>query len=245
MLPIVSCTDRKLDVARSDRLFEIIQLLRRRKRVVTAQWIAEQLEVTPRTIYRDIAALQAMRVPIEGEVGVGYLMRSGFDLPPLTFDAEEVEAISVGLSLLTRTGDRGLVKAATRVARKIADVVPQHAARQLVGSQSQVSSYGIKLPNAIDMPMLRRAIRESTKIRIAYTNSKGEKSLRTLKPIVIFYYVEVALLVAWCEMRSDFRQFRIDRITSIDHLDASFSKEADALREKWLKSLAIPPAERF
>jgi predicted DNA-binding transcriptional regulator YafY len=95
------------------------------------------------------------------------------------------------------------------------------------------------------MPMLRRAIRESAKIRIAYTNSKGEKSLRTLKPIAIFYYVEVALLVAWCEMRSDFRQFRIDRIGSIEHLDASFSKEADALREKWLKSLAISPAERF
>lgn len=230
-------------MARSDRLFEIIQLLRRRKRVVTAQWMAEQLEVTPRTIYRDIAALQAMRVPIEGEVGVGYMMRSGFDLPPLMFDAEEVEAISVGLALLSRTGDRGLVKAATRVARKIAEVVPQHAARQLAGSQSQVSSYGIRLPHTIDMPRLRQAIRENTKIRIAYRNSKGVSSLRTLMPIVIFYYVEVALLVAWCELRSDFRQFRIDRIGSVEYLNDSFSGIAVALREKWFKSLAVPPSD--
>ena len=243
MLAINRCTNRKANVARSDRLFEIIQLLRRRKRVVTAQWMAEQLEVTPRTIYRDIAALQAMRVPIEGEVGVGYMMRNGFDLPPLMFDAEEVEAISVGLALLSRTGDRGLVKAATRVARKIAEVVPQHAARQLAGSQSQVSSYGIRLPNAIDMPRLRLAIRENAKIRIAYTNSKGVDSLRTLLPIVIFYYVEVALLVAWCELRSDFRQFRIDRIGSVEYLADSFSGVADALREKWFKSLAIPPSD--
>ncbi len=222
-------------MARSDRLFEIIQLLRRRKRVVTAQWIAEQLEVTPRTIYRDIAALQAMRVPIEGEVGVGYLMRDGFDLPPLMFDAEEVEAISVGLALLNRTGDRGLVKAATRVARKIADVVPHQVARQLGGFQSQVSTYGIKLPSAIEMPRLRQAIRENTKIRIAYTNSKGVESLRTLMPIVIFYYVEVALLVAWCELRNDFRQFRIDRIGSIQYLEDTFLNVADELRNRWLE----------
>lgn len=232
-------------MARSDRLFEIIQLLRRRKRVVTAQWIAEQLEVTPRTIYRDIAALQAMRVPIEGEVGVGYLMRDGFDLPPLMFDAEEVEAISVGLALLSRTGDRGLVKAATRVARKIADVVPQQVARQLGVSQSQVSTYGIKLPSAIEMPRLRQAIRENTKIRIAYKNSNGVDSVRTLKPIVIFYYVEVALLVAWCELRSDFRQFRIDRIGSIQYLEDTFLNVADELRNRWLESLAIVSTEQI
>lgn len=232
-------------MARSDRLFEIIQLLRRRKRVVTAKWIAEQLEVTPRTIYRDIASLQAMRVPIEGEVGVGYLMRDGFDLPPLMFDTEEVEAISVGLALLSRTGDRGLVKAATRVARKIADVVPQQAARQLGGPQSKVSTYGIKLPSAIEMPRLRQAIRDNTKIRIAYTNSKGVESLRTLMPIVIFYYVEVALLVAWCELRNDFRQFRIDRIGSIDHLADTFSKGADELRKRWLESLTVPVSDKI
>lgn len=231
-------------MARSDRLFEIIQLLRRHKRVVTAQWIAEQLEVTPRTIYRDISALQAMRVPIEGEVGVGYLMRGGFDLPPLMFDAEEVEAISVGLALLSRTGDQGLIKAATRVARKIGDVVPQHAARQLAGSQSQVSSYGIKLPKAIDMPRLRLAIRESTKIHITYTNSKGENSARTLRPLIIFYYIEVALLLAWCELKDDFRQFRIDRIGTLDYFEESFSKHAETLREKWFRSLTSAPAER-
>ena len=110
---------------RSTRMFEIIQLLRSTKRSLTAQQLAESLEVTKRTIYRDIVALQGMRVPIDGEAGVGYIMRPGFDLPPLMFTTEEVEAIAVGLSLLGRTGDTALETAAKNVVRKISDVLPE------------------------------------------------------------------------------------------------------------------------
>ena len=111
-------------MSRSDRMFEIIQLLRRAEKPMTAQALADALEVVPRTIYRDIAVLQGMRVPIEGEAGIGYVMRRGFDLPPLMFTAEEVEAIVVGLALLRRTGDLGLQAAAGRVSGKIAEVLP-------------------------------------------------------------------------------------------------------------------------
>ena len=111
-------------MSRSTRMFDIIQLLRSAKQPVTAQHIADTLEVTPRTIYRDVASLQAMRVPIDGAAGLGYIMRPGFDLPPVNFDVEEAEAITVGLSLLSRTGDKGLVRAARRAAAKLAEAVP-------------------------------------------------------------------------------------------------------------------------
>jgi predicted DNA-binding transcriptional regulator YafY len=227
----------KPTMPRSDRLFELIQVLRRRKGAATAQWLAGQLEVTARTIYRDIAVLQSMRVPIEGEVGVGYIMRRGFDLPPLMFDAEEIEAMTVGLALLARTGDRDLVKAALRVASKIADVVPDDLAKQLSVQRSKVSTYGIRIPKDFDMAKLRKSIRENKKIRICYSNGHGIATQRTLMPIAVFYYVEVALLIAWCELRSSFRQFRIDRITAIEYLNASFANQAEKLRNDWLNSL--------
>src|SRR3954470_14693003 len=126
-------------MGRSNRMFEVIQVLRGTRKALTAQDLAERLEVNKRTIYRDIVALQAMRIPIEGEAGIGYIMRRGFDLPPLMFDADEVEAIVVGLALLQRTGDRGLQTAAASVGAKIADVLPQETGRSISGTALHVS----------------------------------------------------------------------------------------------------------
>ena len=131
---------------RADRLFEIIQLLRSARGPLTAQDLAATLEVTPRTIYRDMAALQAMRVPIDGEAGVGYIMRKGYDLPPLMFTVEETEAVCVGLSLLSRTGDVALQKAAMRVANKIAEVLPPDRRARLNDGKLQVSRGGAEAP---------------------------------------------------------------------------------------------------
>ena len=143
---------------RADRLFELIHLLRRARQAMTAAQLAEALEVTPRTIYRDVAALMAMRVPIDGAAGVGYIMRPGYDLPPLMFDREEVEAVAVGLQLLNRTGDRDLQVAARRVAAKIADVLPDLRANELDDGRFVVSGFGA--PSAADMGMLRSAVRD-------------------------------------------------------------------------------------
>ena len=134
---------------RADRLFDLIHLLRRARGAMTAAQLAEALEVTPRTVYRDIAALKSADVPIDGAAGVGYIMRPGYDLPPLMFDREEVEAVTVGLQLLNRTGDQELQAAARRVAAKIANVLPELRADELDDGRFVVSNFGA--PAAAEM----------------------------------------------------------------------------------------------
>lgn len=220
-------------MGRSDRLFEIIQLLRRAKKPVTADKIARTLEVTVRTVYRDIAALQGMRIPIEGAAGVGYRMRAGFDLPPLMFTPEELEAIVVGLALVRRTGDKGLQRAAQAVKRKIADVLPQELARSLLQASLHVSTYGITPPAMVDLQMLRGAIRAEQKLVLVYKDDEATETRRTVLPLVMFYYIEVVVLAAWCELRRDFRHFRVDRIAACTAIDEFFKPDGDGLRARW------------
>lgn len=210
---------------RTDRLFELIQLLRREDRPVTSSCLAEQLEVSQRTIYRDIVTLQSMRVPIEGEAGVGYVMANGYDLPPLNFSREEVEAIVVGLSLLSRTGDRSLENAAKRVLTKIDTA-------NVAADTLSVSDWGIVEidPKVIDL--LRTAVREERKVRVAYIDLDGVSTDRIILPLSVTYYVEVAVLAAWCELRSDFRHFRIDRMSCCTLTDATFSGVGLRLRKQ-------------
>lgn len=211
---------------RADRLFEIIQLLRRANHPLTAHDIAAQLEVSERTIYRDIAVLQARRTPIEGAAGIGYILRKSYDLPPLNFDTEEIEAIVVGLALLSRTGDAGLQKAAARVARKI-DATGDPATRLVV------SDWGVGNGQSDRLSLLRQSIREEEVLEIAYENVAGVHSTRCVQPLAIAYFVEVNLLAAWCELRQDFRLFRIDRITSTTPQHRFFKGKSDALRTRW------------
>lgn len=211
---------------RTDRLFEIIQILRGEQNSITASEIGARLEVSTRTIYRDIATLQAMRTPIEGEAGVGYLMRQGYDLPALNFDAEEIEAIVVGLSLVGQTGDKGLQKAALRVSSKL------DAVRGRLESL-QVSERGALVPDAVSPDLIRFAIREEQKLDIAYRDENERLSSRRIMPIAIIYYVHAMLLVAWCELRQDFRHFRIDRMQSCNTCEDYFRGDGDRLRRQW------------
>lgn len=191
-------------MARTDRLFEIIQILRSARGPLRADDIAATLEVSVRTIYRDIAALQAMRTPIEGAAGVGYVMRRGYDLPPMNFDVEEAEALTLGLSMLARTGDAGLQAAAARAARKLAEAAP-------MGAALLSSDWGAPPPEA-DLGAIRRAIREQVRLSFTYRSLSDEETVRTVRPLALVYYAEVILLAGWCEMRDDFRQFRVDRM---------------------------------
>ena len=215
---------------RIDRLFEIIQILRSEHTVVTARDIAKRLEVSTRTVYRDIQALQAMRTPIEGEAGIGYLMRQGYDLPPLNFSVEEVEAIVVGLSLVAQTGDKGLQRAAQQVSRKI------DALRDSLESL-QVSEREPLVPEAVDPQLIRAAIREERKLDLAYSDESDNPSRRRVRPLAIIYYVHAMLLVGWCELRRDFRHFRLDRVRECRPADAWFRGEGETLRKRW-KALA-------
>lgn len=218
---------------RSTRLFEIIQLLRSTRKSLTAQKLADELEVTKRTIYRDIVALQSMRVPIDGEAGVGYLLRPGFDLPPLMFTAEEVEAIAVGLSLLKRTGDASLENAAQSVARKISEVLPEENPYGLL-SQSVFTSSWHNIPNSeVDPGTLRRAIRDETKLSIEYLDAEERTSSRVILPLALIYYVDSLVLATWCELRLAYRHFRVDRIQQCLATDQFFKESGQQLRLNW------------
>ena len=211
---------------RSSRLFEIIQLLRSATKPLRAADIAETLEVTPRTIYRDVASLQAMRVPIEGAAGVGYVMRAGYDLPAINFDLDEAEAVNLGLSMITRTGDKSLLKAAQSAARKLA------AAAKPTDTLFS-STWGIPTPDNIDLADLRLAIRSATKLDLTYRDVDGKPTRRRVLPIALVYYAESAVLAAWCELRRDFRHFRPDRMDFCTATGLSFAHQATELRTQW------------
>ncbi|MBU2982908.1 YafY family transcriptional regulator [Lentibacter algarum] len=218
-------------MTRSTRMFEIIQILRAARQPRTAQRLADELEVTKRTVYRDIAALQAMRVPVEGAAGLGYVMRSGYDLPPVNFDVEEAEAVTVGLALIARTGDKGLTRAAKSAAQKL-------AAATGLSETVYASTWGVEAPTGVDLSQVRQAIREERKMAIAYENGEGEQTQRVIWPIAIAYHSEVNMLAAWCEMRQDLRHFRPDRISAAEVLDARFAGAGDKLRQEWIKGYA-------
>lgn len=215
---------------RSNRLFEIIQILRANNSPVTAARLAEMLEVSARTVYRDIASLQAMGTPIEGEAGLGYVMRRGYDLPPLNFDAEEIEALQVGLSMLVRTGDSTLQQAAQRICHKIEDL-------QADADWLRVAPWGAApddpAKGCISLAILRNAIRSEQKLRITYRDGDQLQTSRTVRPVALIYHLDCTMLAAWCELRGAFRHFRSDRIWGYEILDDCFAGQGAALRTLW------------
>jgi predicted DNA-binding transcriptional regulator YafY len=219
---------------KASRLFEIIQILRLARRPVTGAEIAAQLEVTVRSIYRDIAALQAMRVPIEGERGIGYILRPGFTLPPLMLSIEETEAIVLALALLERTGDTELKRAAKQVNRKIAAVVPAPLTQTFSANALHAWGTVAPVPDAVDLGLVRRAIRDERKLLLDYRDEFGTATERTIRPIALIYYSQTANIVAWCELRQAIRNFRADRVEHCEAMDDFFHGEGDRLRKIWV-----------
>ena len=227
-----------MPLRRADRLFDILRILRAAPQPVTAAAIAEELEVAVRTVYRDIATLQARRVPIEGAAGIGYVMRRGFDLPPLMFTEDEAEAIAVGVRLLARTGDPSLQKAAESVLSKVTLVVPDLLRDYLNAAPMYVSKSGAPVPARRELPAtIRQAIRDGRKMRIAYEDLEGRRTQRVIQPFAVAYYVEATLICAWCELRGGIRHFRTDRVASAEVLDESFAIPAPVMAE-WLAERA-------
>jgi predicted DNA-binding transcriptional regulator YafY len=207
---------------RADRLFDVIQALRSAQGPMTAAALAEQLEVTVRTVYRDVATLQARRVPIEGAAGIGYVLRRGFDLPPLMFTTEEVDAIAVGAQLVRRLRDPALQDAAASVLAKIAIVLPDQTRAYFTSAPFYVSEGSARVSDGVDLSEIRGAIRDTRKIRLAYVDERGRRTRRTVWPIALAYYVDVTLVAAWCELRNDYRHFRVDRVESISILEEQY-----------------------
>jgi len=218
---------------RSDRLFDIIQRLRTASKPTTAAALAEELEVTPRTVYRDIATLQARRVPIEGAAGVGYVLRKGFDLPPLMFTIDEVEAIAVGARLVRRLKDPKLQAAADAVLAKVTVVVPERLRQHIADTPVYVSPGMTAEAEGADLAEVRAAIRDSAKLYISYADEQGRRTNRVIWPIAMAYYVDVTLIGAWCELRADYRNFRVERIQSSKMLEEHFDQHGGRLFREW------------
>jgi predicted DNA-binding transcriptional regulator YafY len=226
---------------RADRLFDIIQALRGKSQPTTAAALAERLEVTVRTIYRDIATLQARRIPIEGAPGLGYLLRRGFDLPPLMFTIEEVEAITLGAHLVQRIRDPKLQDAAESVLSKLQHTIPGELRSHLLSPRFLVSEGDTVRPEGIELRDVRNAIRDCRKIRITYRDEQDRCTQRTIWPIATLYYVDVTLIAAWCELRGDYRHFRAERIVESTILDAVFAAGSGQLMAEWMAKRTMQP----
>lgn len=218
---------------RADRLFQIIQLLRRRRRAVTAKWLAEQLEVSERTIYRDVRDLMSTGTPIEGEAGVGYQLRRDYDLPPLMFDAEEIQALVLGARIVRGHGDDRLARAAEQVLSKVETVLPKRLRPLLKESKLFAIRFSDDQKAISDtLASVREAATSKNKIRIDYEKEDGESSSRVLRPLGLFFWGRRWTLTAWCELRTDFRTFRLDRMKGFEVLEDTFiDDEGKSLRD--------------
>lgn len=219
---------------RADRLFEVIQILRRR-RLVRARDIAETLGVSERTVYRDVRDLMANGVPIEGEAGIGYVLRKGFDLPPLMFDEQEIEALVLGARIVESWGDARLAEAAGNVVAKVETVIPQRLRRYMAETALLAPMNHFSEPMSIDPGELRRAIRRRLKVYIQYRDGENQSTARSVRPLALAFYGPVWLLASWCELRDDFRSFRLDRISELEVLTESFHPEPGKTIQDFLK----------
>lgn len=220
---------------RADRLFRIVLLLGR-GRAVTARELAEALEVSERTIYRDVADLVASGVPVDGAAGVGYLMRKGYHLPPLMFDAEELAALALGSRMVRGWADPALGRAAERALLKIEAVLP--AQRKVGAGDTALIVPDFHVPPAMVAPLgiLRRAIRDGRKLRFGYRRADGEGSRRTVWPLGLFFWGETWTLGGWCELRGEFRSFRIDRMAAPEVLDERFESAGGRSLEDYIRA---------
>lgn len=220
---------------RADRLFEIVLLLRGR-RLLRARELAARLEVSERTIYRDIRDLMASGVPIEGEAGVGYTLRREFDLPPLLFEESELEALALGARIVETWADPRLARAARAALDKVAAVVPPGLRDHLDRVALLAPSDHTAKPVTIDAAALRQSMRDRITIRFRYEDAAGQQTYRCVRPLALCFYGPVWLLIAWCELRCDFRCFRLDRMCALELLEQHpFRTEAGKSLEDYVR----------
>jgi len=207
---------------KADRLFQIVQILRSRRTVTTARYLADRLEVTERTIYRDMQDLMLSGVPIMGEAGVGYALPKAFDLPPLMFSDEELTAITLGARLVASWSDEALADSAKLALHKIQAVVPQRLQERFEKENLFSPMRQIDPEVAVNMAKARTAADANRKLSVEYVDAGGETSSRTVWPLGLFFWGSVWTLGAWCELRQAFRNFRLDRVTDLTVLDEVF-----------------------
>jgi predicted DNA-binding transcriptional regulator YafY len=217
---------------RTERLFQIIQVLRRHRAPVTGQVLAEELEVSLRTLYRDMAELIAQRVPIRGEAGTGYVLEDGYDMPPLMLTADELEAAVLGAQWVAARGDAALARGARDLIAKLTVAVPRELQPVIVDSGLTPVSFKERPKDSFDVALVRQSIRGQTKLALDYADETGNVTRRVVWPFLLAYWDDVRLIGAWCELRQDFRHFRTDRVRHAETL-GRFPERITTLRRKW------------
>jgi predicted DNA-binding transcriptional regulator YafY len=227
-------------VSRTARLFDLIQILRRHRYPVTGPALARELGVSLRTLYRDIATLQAQGAEIAGEAGVGYVLRPGFVLPPLMFSQDEIEALVLGSRWVADRGDARLGAAARNALAKISAVLPGELKRDLEDSALLVGPGAPLGAGDVHLEVIRSAIRAERKVAIAYLDHGNAETQRTVWPFALAYFDHARIVVAWCELRQGFRNFRTDRIRALEVTSMRYPRRRQALLKEWCASEGIP-----
>ncbi len=227
-------------MSRTERLLDLLQILRRHRAPIAGPALAAELGVSLRTLYRDIATLRGQGARVEGEPGLGYLLRPGFTLPPLMFSVEELESLVLGSRWVAhRSDDRSLAAAARDALAKIAAVLPDQLRREveaatlLVGPERR----GAGGADGVDAALVREAIRGEQKLEIAYRDAEGRRTTRTIWPFAIGFFEHARVVVAWCETRRGFRHFRLDRVSRLGRTNVRYPRGRAALLAEWRRGL--------
>ncbi|HVV92643.1 MAG TPA: YafY family protein [Hyphomicrobiales bacterium] len=220
-------------MSRSERLLALIQALRRHRRPVSGATLAAELGVSLRTLYRDIAALQAQGADIEGEAGLGYVMRPGFMLPPLMFSEEEIEALVLGSRWVAKEGDPRLARAAGDALAKVAAVLPADLRADLDASTLLVGPRRRPAAGAVDLAVIRQAIRAERKLAIGYRDARDVRTKRVVWPFALGFLDRARIVIAWCELRQGFRHFHADRILRAEETGQRYPRRRAALLKEW------------
>jgi predicted DNA-binding transcriptional regulator YafY len=232
-------------MSRAERLLELIQILRRHRRPVSGQVLAVELGISLRSLYRDIGALQAQGAAIDGEPGLGYILRPGFMLPPLMFQEEEIEALVLGSRWVANRADARLGAAARNALAKIAAVLPDDLREALDASTLLVGPCAPAAVGDAELHVIRQAIRRERKLSITYEGGEGSKSegrtQRTVWPFALAYFDRTRVVAAWCELRQGYRHFRTDRIAALTVSDARYPRRRQTLLKEWREAEGIPP----
>ncbi len=220
-------------MSRAQRLLDLIQVLRRHRHPVSGAALAEATGVSLRTLYRDIDTLKAEGAHIDGEAGVGYVLRPGFMLPPLMFSEEEIEALVLGSRWVHQRGDQVLADAAANVLAKIGAVLPKDLRDTLDDSGLLVAPGEPRAAGDTELPKIRQAIRHERKLGIAYRDKDDAPTRRTIWPFALSFFEKVRVVVGWCELREDFRSFRTDRIVTLSVTERRYPRRRQAMLKEW------------
>ncbi|MGA9658018.1 MAG: YafY family protein [Asticcacaulis sp.] len=229
-------------MSRATRLLDLLQILRRHRYPVSGAMLARELDISLRTLYRDIASLQAQGAHIEGEPGVGYVLRPGYMLPPLMLSQEELEALVLGVRWVADRGDAGLGMAAQNALTKIVAVLPKDLADEIETSGLLVVPSWMTPQSQIDLGEIRATIRSESRVEVRYTDLKEVTTDRIVWPIALGFYEHIRIIVVWCEMRQAFRHLRADRILSWTSLDNRYPQRRAVLFKAWKQERAAEKA---